>query len=229
MSQHGLKRSVGETLMTISALRRLCLALPHAPTPYEARQLQRFQRLHQDVAPLNTADIEPLRAGLRHCWRHGDAKALREMIARIPADLLARDRWLQSFAVAASGCLLLAVESSPDGRWSLTIDSSSGAHPALYAIFRCTDGRYMGVPFGYAVDSSDLEIRWDLPDKVCGVSIKGKCYLLFRYGAGRRRNREHYRISPAPPFSDEEIAGICSRRPQRRQSLCNGRRAPDLG
>ena len=101
MSQPRLTRSVGDTLTTISALRRLCLALPHAPTPDEARRIERFERLRQAAAPLGQEDIDDLRTGLRHCWRSRDAGTLRDMAARIPAEFLDRDRWLQSFVVAA--------------------------------------------------------------------------------------------------------------------------------
>ena len=101
MSQPGLKRSVGETLMTVSALRRLCLTLPHAATPEEVRRLERFERLRRSAVPLNEEDLEALRTGLRQCWRSRDTQTLRQMAARIPAAFLDRDRWLQSFVVAA--------------------------------------------------------------------------------------------------------------------------------
>lgn len=101
MSRPRLTRSVGDTLTTISALRRLCLTLPHAPTPDEARRIERFERLHQAAAPLGQEDIDALRTGLRRCWRSRDAGTLLDMAARIPAEFLDRDRWLQSFMVAA--------------------------------------------------------------------------------------------------------------------------------
>jgi len=100
MSRATLKRPVEDVLVTIAALRRLCLTLPHALTPDEARRLDRFERLRQGAAPPSEEDIEALRTGLRHCWRRGDAGTLREIAARIPSDLLDRDRWLQSFMVA---------------------------------------------------------------------------------------------------------------------------------
>lgn len=85
----------------ISALRTLCLTLPHAPTPEEVRQLARFERLREACVPLGEEEIAALRAGLRHCWRSGNAGTLAEMVERIPRELLDRDRWLQSFSVAA--------------------------------------------------------------------------------------------------------------------------------
>jgi hypothetical protein len=87
--------------MTVSALRRLCLTLPHAPTPREVRRLERFERLRRGAAPLSDGDIEALRTGLRDCWRSQETGTLLEMAARIPPELLERDRWLQSFVVAA--------------------------------------------------------------------------------------------------------------------------------
>lgn len=101
MSRPTLTRSVTDTLTTISALRSFCLALPHAPTPLDGRQLERFQGLCQAAAPLSHGDIDALRTGLRHCWRNGEARTFRDVAARIPAELLGRDRWLQSFVVAA--------------------------------------------------------------------------------------------------------------------------------
>ncbi len=100
MTRPTQKRSVEDTLTTISALRRLCLSLPHAPTPNERQQLERFESLRRGAAPLRD-DIEALRTGLRHCWRSGNAVTLLEMASRIPSELLERDRWLQSFVVAA--------------------------------------------------------------------------------------------------------------------------------
>ena len=101
MSRPAPKRSVEDTLTTISALRRLCLALPHAPTLEEVRRLERFQRLRRGAAPLSDDDIDALQTGLRRCWRSRDAGTLLDMAARIPAEFLDRDRWLQSFMVAA--------------------------------------------------------------------------------------------------------------------------------
>jgi hypothetical protein len=101
MSRPKPKRPVEDTLTTVSSLRRLCLALPHATTPAEVRQLDRFERLREGAVPLNEEDLEALRTGLRQCWRSRDTQTLRQMAARIPATFLDRDRWLQSFVVAA--------------------------------------------------------------------------------------------------------------------------------
>jgi hypothetical protein len=101
MSPSAPKRSVEDTLTTISALRRLCLTLPHAQTPEEVRRLDRFERLRRGRASLSDGDIDALRTGLRHCWRSQETGTLLEMAARIPPELLQRDRWLQSFVVAA--------------------------------------------------------------------------------------------------------------------------------
>ena len=101
MSRSAPKRSVEDTLTTISALRRLCLTLPHAATPEEVRRLERFERLRRSAVLLNEEDLEALRTGLRQCWRSRDTQTLRQMAARIPAAFLDRDRWLQSFVVAA--------------------------------------------------------------------------------------------------------------------------------
>ena len=117
MSRPTLKRPVGDVLTAISALRRLCLALPHAPTPDERRRLERFERLRGGAAPLRDEDIEALRTGLRHCWLSGNAGTILEMAPRIPSELLERDRWLQSFMVAAQA-LAAAPERSKRGHRS---------------------------------------------------------------------------------------------------------------
>ena len=57
MSRSAPKRSVEDTLTTISALRRLCLTLPHAATPEEVRRLERFERLRGGAVPLNEEEI----------------------------------------------------------------------------------------------------------------------------------------------------------------------------
>lgn len=96
-----MARLVGDVLKSIAALRKLCLTLPHVPTPYEARQLQRFEGLRRGASHLTDEDIDALRSGLQDCWRRRDVETLREMAARVPPELLERDRWLQSFVVAA--------------------------------------------------------------------------------------------------------------------------------
>ena len=101
MSRPTPKRPVGDVLSAISALRRLCLTLPHAATPEEVRRLERFERLRTGGAPLSDGDIDAVRTGLRHCWRSRDTETLLDMAARIPGGLLDRDRWLQTFVLAA--------------------------------------------------------------------------------------------------------------------------------
>jgi len=101
MSPPRLRRSVGDALRTIASLRTFCLGLPHAPTPAEMRELDRFERLRRAEASPGEEDIGALRTGLRQCWRSRDTQTLRQMAARIPPELLERDRWLQSFVVAA--------------------------------------------------------------------------------------------------------------------------------
>ncbi|MBI3028484.1 MAG: hypothetical protein HYY64_03125 [Candidatus Rokubacteria bacterium] len=70
-------------------------------TPDERRRLERFEGLRRGAASLSGDDVDTLRTGLRHCWRSQETGTLLEMAARIPPELLERDRWLQSFVVAA--------------------------------------------------------------------------------------------------------------------------------
>ena len=118
MSRSAPRRSVEHTLTTISVLRKLCLALPHAPTPEEVRRLERFERLRRGAAPLSGDDVETLRTGLRHCWRSQEIGTLLEMAARIPSELLEWDRWLQSFVVATQA-LAAAPEQDKRGHRAL--------------------------------------------------------------------------------------------------------------
>jgi hypothetical protein len=108
-------------------------------------------------------------------------------------------------------------ETSPDGVWTLEIHGPTEAASAFYAVFRQGSDRYRGVPFGYATDPSSIHVRWDYPDKVCGIGIGSECYLLFRWGARRRRRREHWRVGEGRAFTPEEISWFCAK-DHRRQS-----------
>ena len=69
----------------------------------------------------------------------------------------------------------------------------------------------MGVPFGFDAPLAELELRWDLPDSVLGGYLRGKCYLLFRWAAARRRRREYTRVGAENAFAPEEIAWVCAK------------------
>jgi len=88
----------------VSALRALCLRLPHVPTPAELARLQRFGELI--VAPESTTfdDVEALVAGWRSWWYQGETERLRAMAARVPAVLIHGDRRLVLYACAAVAC-----------------------------------------------------------------------------------------------------------------------------
>jgi len=101
-----------------------------------------------------------------------------------------------------------ASHASPDGAWRLEITKPQMT--GLYAVFISTAG-YFGFRFGRDASPQDIEVRWDLPDKVCGGFIDGDCYFLFRYGPKRRRNREWSRWYAQPPFTAWEIAAVCGR------------------
>jgi len=105
----------------------------------------------------------------------------------------------------------VAQETSPDGVWTLEIHGPTEAAPSFYAVFRQGDQHYMGVPFGYAADTATVRVRWDYPDKVCGIAIGSECYLLFRWGARRRRWREGCRVGEGRAFTPDEISWFCER------------------
>lgn len=83
-----------------SALRALCLRLPHVPTPAEIRQLRRFEALAASPESVTGADVEALVAGWRRWWSEGKKEHLRAMAARLPAGLIDGDRRLALYAYA---------------------------------------------------------------------------------------------------------------------------------
>jgi hypothetical protein len=104
---------------------------------------------------------------------------------------------------------------SPNGRFSLEISGPIDDTSYFMATFRCVDGSAgvgeLGAAFGFAEPSGQEPIvRWDLPDNVCGLYLDGKCWGLFRFGAGRRRHRGSFRASGQDAFNTEEIADFCA-------------------
>ena len=87
-------------LNTVSALRALCLRLPHVPTPTEIARLKRFDVLVDTPEDATDRDIDVLVAGWSRWWREGRTAALSEMARRVDAALIDSDRRLASFAVA---------------------------------------------------------------------------------------------------------------------------------
>jgi len=89
------------TLRKISALRDLCLRLPHLPTPVEIEHLRRFDALIVAPHTATENDIEPLVAGWQRFWRDGDPAAILAMVQALPSSLLSHDRRLETFRTAA--------------------------------------------------------------------------------------------------------------------------------
>lgn len=87
-----------------SALRTLCLRLPHLPTPAEVERVRRCETLTASPESATGADVEALAAAWRHWWRLGETERLRVMAARVPAALINSDRRLAQYA-CASGAL----------------------------------------------------------------------------------------------------------------------------
>jgi len=86
----------------VSALRALCLRLPHVPTPAELARLQRFGELVSAPESASTDDIELLAAGWRRWWCQGETSRLRAMAAYVPASLVQSDRRLALCACVAA-------------------------------------------------------------------------------------------------------------------------------
>ena len=85
----------------VSALRALCLRLPHVATPTELSRLQRFGELSVAPESATIGDVEALVAGWRRWWYQGETERLRAMVARVPAALVHGDRRLALYACAA--------------------------------------------------------------------------------------------------------------------------------
>jgi len=85
----------------VSALRALCLRLPHVATPTELSRLQRFGELSVAPESATIGDVEALVAGWRRWWYQGETERLRGMVARVPAALVHGDSRLAPYACAA--------------------------------------------------------------------------------------------------------------------------------
>jgi hypothetical protein len=99
-----IQSDVSAVLRAVSALRALCLGLPHLPTPAEAEQLRRFDALAASPGSATERDRDALAAGWRLWWRTGQLDRLRDMAKRLPPQLVEGDRDLSSYARAAELC-----------------------------------------------------------------------------------------------------------------------------
>lgn len=101
-------RDVSATLRKVSALRALCLRLPHLPATAEREHLRRFDALVVAPRTATESDLEALAAGWRLWWRAGQHRRLLTMAESLPEGIVARDRRLQTVlegarAVAGAG------------------------------------------------------------------------------------------------------------------------------
>ena len=94
-------RDATAALRKASALRDLCLRLPHVPTAAALERLRRFATLIGAPESASSADIEALVEGWKRWWYEGETAQLVAMASRIPGDLTAKDRRLASYATAA--------------------------------------------------------------------------------------------------------------------------------
>ena len=94
-------REAGPTLRTVSALRTLCLSLPHVPTPVEAHRMKRFATLAATPGLAGLEDVETVLAGWRQWWRDGRTGDLLAMATGLAPDVLAQDRRLVTYLLAA--------------------------------------------------------------------------------------------------------------------------------
>lgn len=96
-----MPRDAAAALRAVAALRALCFALPHLPTPVETERLGRFEALMAAPGSATDADVEALAAGWRRWWREGRTDRLVRMARELPVGLVERDRRLASFVLAA--------------------------------------------------------------------------------------------------------------------------------
>lgn len=92
---------VAATLRRVSALRSLCLRLPHLPTSTEARLFGRFQAIASTPQRAAVADLDALVVGWRRWWREGRYVRLLEMRSRLPPHVIDCHRGLSGLAQAA--------------------------------------------------------------------------------------------------------------------------------
>ena len=88
-------------LATVSALRALCLRLPHIATPAEIERLKRFEVLVRAPESATAGDVDALVAGWSRWWREGNTAGLARMVSHIDPALIDADRRLATFATAA--------------------------------------------------------------------------------------------------------------------------------
>ena len=92
------------TIRKVSALRALCLRLPHVPAPSEAARLRCGEALAVSPESATRTYVEALATGWRRWWHLGETERLRAMAARVPAGLINADRRLALYA-SATGAL----------------------------------------------------------------------------------------------------------------------------
>lgn len=93
-------RDLGGRSVHVS-LRVLKRRLPHIPTEQEERLLARFEELTACPSAATAVDVEALVVGWRTWWREkriADITAMADLISR---EIVARDRWLATYALAA--------------------------------------------------------------------------------------------------------------------------------
>ena len=114
-------------------------------------------------------------------------------------------------------------ENAPSGGWRLSILAPNWDGACFYADFRNASlpvyfgfTAYFCFSFGYNAPVESLEVRWNLPNDVCGLYLDGACYALLNYGKPQQRHRGNpYRaVRKEPynkaPFNQYAIAWFCN-------------------
>src|SRR5438876_12223532 len=79
---------IATTLRKVSALRSLCLRLPHVPTPAEKRLLERFEALTAAPTRATAADMEAIAVGWSGWWGGGNTGEVLDMAPRCADDII---------------------------------------------------------------------------------------------------------------------------------------------
>jgi len=87
-------------LRKVSALRALCLRLPHIPTPLELQRLRRFESIASAASTTGETDRDAVATGWRSWWRDGRADLIAIMSALLPPAFVASDRRLAALSLA---------------------------------------------------------------------------------------------------------------------------------
>src|SRR5262245_42911059 len=105
----------------------------------------------------------------------------------------------------------IIVARSPDERVHVEILPPTNTSPSYYASVVVEGSFSMSFPFGYNAAPEEVTLKWDLPDDTLAILIHEEYYVLFRFGARRRRRREYFRVGRENAFSGVDVSWITAK------------------